>query len=74
MKEITVDNILNTLKTLRESMGISQSQAAKAAGISTSFYGMLERGNRCMSVEHLIKFAKVFDCDIADILEMTENS
>ncbi|MCR5261308.1 MAG: helix-turn-helix transcriptional regulator [Candidatus Gastranaerophilales bacterium] len=74
MKEITVENILNTLKTLRESMGISQAQAAKAAGISTSFYGMLERGNRCMSIEHLIQFAKVFDCDITDILEMTENS
>lgn len=74
MNEVSIENILKTIKALRLSMGISQAQAASMAKISTSFYGMLERGNRCLSVEHLIKISEVFGCNITDILEMAENS
>ena len=74
MNEITIETLLKTIKALRESVGMTQANAAKAAGISTSFYGMLERGDRSLSIEHLIKIADVFGCNITDILEMTENS
>lgn len=76
MREITVENILNLIKQMRTECGLSQSEAAKAANISTSFYGMIERGNRTLSVEQLIEIIKIFDCNLTDfleILEMTED-
>lgn len=74
MREITVDNILNLIKQMRVECGFSQADAAKAANISTSFYGMIERGNRTLSVEQLIEIIKIFDCNFTDFLEMLEMS
>lgn len=72
MRKITLENILNLIKRLRTEMGLSQADAAKAANISTSFYGMLERGNRTLSVEQLIDIVKIFDCNLTDFLEILE--
>ena len=72
MRKITLENILNLIKRLRTEMGISQADAAKAANISTSFYGMIERGNRTLSVEQLIEIVKIFDCNLTDFLEILE--
>lgn len=74
MSEITVENILNLIKQMRTECGLSQAEAAKAANISTSFYGMIERGNRTLSVEQLIEIIKIFDCNLTDFLEMLETS
>lgn len=72
MKEITIENILNLIKQLRVESGLSQSQAAKLVNISTSFYGMIERGNRTLSVEQLIEIVKIFDLSLTDFLELLE--
>ncbi len=72
MRKITLENILNLIKRLRTEMGLSQADAAKAANISTSFYGMIERGNRTLSVEQLIEIVKIFDCNLTDFLEILE--
>ena len=72
MREISVENILNLIKRMRTEMGLSQADAAKAANISTSFYGMIERGNRTLSVEQLIEIVKIFDCNLTDFLEILE--
>lgn len=74
MREVTVENILNLIKQMRTECGLSQAEAAKAANISTSFYGMIERGNRTLSVEQLIEIIKIFDCNLTDFLEMLELS
>ncbi len=74
MREVTVENILNLIKQMRTECGLSQAEAAKAANISTSFYGMIERGNRTLSVEQLIEIIKIFDCNLTDFLEMLEIS
>lgn len=72
MNEINVENILKLVKTMRTSEGIPQSDMAKRIGVSTSFYGMIERGNRTLSVEMLCKIANAFDCSAADFLELVE--
>lgn len=72
MREITLENILNLIKRMRTEMGLSQADVAKAANISTSFYGMIERGNRTLSVEQLIEIVKIFDCNLTDFLEILE--
>lgn len=74
MREITVESILKLIKQMRIESGLSQAQAAKAANISTSFYGMIERGNRTLSVDQLIEIVKIFDCNLTDFLEMLEMS
>lgn len=74
MRDVTVENILNLIKQMRTECGLSQAEAAKAANISTSFYGMIERGNRTLSVEQLIEIIKIFDCNLTDFLEMLEMS
>lgn len=72
MEKICLENILKTVKALRISESISQAEMAKRLGMSTSFYGMLERGNRTMSVEMLVKIADAFDCDLAEFILLTE--
>lgn len=74
MTDVKVEKILKTIKAIRESLNFSQAKVAKEAGISTSFYGMIERGDRSLSVEHLIKIAEVFECNITDLLDIAENS
>ena len=72
MEKICLEKILKTIKAIRESESISQSEMAKRLGMSTSFYGMLERGNRTLSVEMLIKTAEAFDCDLSDLIMIAE--
>lgn len=72
MEKICLEKILKTIKAIRVSESISQSEMAKRLGMSTSFYGMLERGNRTLSVEMLIKTAKAFDCDLSDLIMIAE--
>lgn len=70
-KEYT-EKVLKKIKELRSASNIKQSEAATKAGISASFYGMIERGSRTLSLEHLYKISKVFDCDVVDLLMMCE--
>lgn len=72
MEKICLEKILKTIKAIRVSESISQSEMAKRLGMSTSFYGMLERGNRTLSVEMLIKTAEAFDCDLSDLIMIAE--
>lgn len=72
MEKICLEKILKTIKAIRVSESISQSEMAKRLGMSTSFYGMLERRNRTLSVEMLIKTAEAFDCDLADLIMIAE--
>lgn len=72
MEKICLEKILKTIKAIRVSESISQSEMAKRLGMSTSFYGMLERGNRTLSVEVLIKTAEAFDCDLSDLIMIAE--
>lgn len=72
MEKICLEKILKTIKAIRVSESISQSEMAKRLGMSTSFYGMLERGNRTLSVEMLLKTAEAFDCDLSDLIIIAE--
>ncbi len=72
MEKICLEKILKTIKAIRVSESISQSEMAKRLGMSTSFYGMLERGNRTLSVEMLIKTAEAFNCDLSDLIMIAE--
>ena len=72
MTEITTEKLLAIIKKYRQELGYSQAEMAKKSSISTSFYGMLERGCRSLTIEYLIKIAKALDCTAIDLLEMVE--
>ena len=62
----------NNLRKFREQQGITQEKLAEKAGISTSFYANLERGNRGMSIFVLADLAQTLGVSI-DSLLMEDN-
>lgn len=51
----------NQLKKVRERAGLSQSDLAKKAGISTNYYAEVERGEKKISYEKLQSIFKVLN-------------
>lgn len=47
----------NRIKTGREQMGLTRDQFAEMIDISTSFFTQIERGEKLMSVQTLVKIA-----------------
>jgi len=66
------DSLLNLIKNMRISLSVSQAEMAKRVGISTSFYGMIERGERTLSFEHFCQIANAFDITPIDLLMILE--
>lgn len=56
------------LRDLRQQRNLTMSQAARAADISPSFLGMLERGTSTVSISRLLALASVYEVNIADLL------
>lgn len=57
-----------TLRTLRNEMGITQGELAKAVGVSKSSINMYERGEREPSIETLEKISKYFHVSVNILL------
>ena len=52
------------IRTRRREMGITQEELAGKAGISTSFIGHIERGEKIASVETLAALSESMDMDL----------
>jgi len=65
------------IRTQRKLMGITQDELATAAGISYSFIGLIERGDRKLSLETLVKISEALNisCDtlLQDSLKVTRS-
>lgn len=57
------------LKEKRKCVGMTQSEVAKAVGISRAFYTNIENGKRLYSVETAKKIAKVLGFDWTSFFE-----
>lgn len=57
----------NSLFTLRSKFGLSQKEVAEKVGITTSYYGMIEIGERKPSLIVAYKLAKFFRTTIENI-------
>ena len=57
----------NQLKFLRTTNGLQQKDVAKAIGVTTSYYGMIEVGTRKPSLVIALKLAKFFNISVEDI-------
>ena len=57
----------NQLKFLRTTNGLQQKDVAKAIGVTTSYYGMIEVGTRKPSLVIALKLSKFFNIPIEEI-------
>ncbi|MEY8356771.1 helix-turn-helix transcriptional regulator [Lachnospiraceae bacterium 54-53] len=58
MNKINYEEIGNRIRTVREIQGLTQEEASERCDITTPFYGNIERGDRKMSIETLVKISK----------------
>lgn len=49
------------MRQKRKQLGMSQEELSEACGISPAYIGIIERGNRKLSVETLVKIANVLN-------------
>uniref|UniRef100_UPI004057B5EA helix-turn-helix domain-containing protein n=1 Tax=Agathobacter sp. TaxID=2021311 RepID=UPI004057B5EA len=61
-------NIGNRLLIKRRELHYTQEQMAELLGVSTGFYGMIERGEKAPSIEKLILIYKELGTDITYLL------
>ncbi|MCD8041425.1 MAG: helix-turn-helix domain-containing protein [Tannerellaceae bacterium] len=57
------------IREVRNSKGWTQETLADKAGVTTSYVGEIERGERNVTVLTLIKIAKQLECDAATFLK-----
>lgn len=58
---------MNRLKELRAQNNLTQKAVARAIGITTSYYGMIELGVRKPSLSLAMDLARFFDTSVEEI-------
>ena len=56
------------IRTIRRQRGLTQKDAAMKVGISTAFFGLIERGQRKASIETLVSISNVLNASMDDLL------
>ncbi len=62
-----VESLGKNIRTLRRSKGMSQERLAEAAGLSPNYIGMIERGEKTLSLESFVNIANALGAS-ADVL------
>lgn len=70
--KINTDVDLKKIRKLRLDKGLTQQQLAELLGYKMNTYHLIERGKRGMSVNKLLKLAKLYDCNIDDLLNKSD--
>jgi len=58
----------STLRTLRQSRGLSQEALADRCGLHRTYVGSVERGERNVSLLTLSRLARALDVEVADLV------
>jgi transcriptional regulator with XRE-family HTH domain len=61
----------NRLRELRQRLGLSQQEVATAAGISSAYYGALERGDKRINADTAQRLHAPLRCSVSDLLSGT---
>jgi transcriptional regulator with XRE-family HTH domain len=59
------------IKQLRIQKNISQEKLSYLTGFHRTYIGMIERGERNISLTNMAVFAKVFEMTVSELLELT---
>ena len=57
------------VRELREEKGISQEELSFLTGFHRTYIGMIERGERNISLSNMAVFAKVFELSLSELLD-----
>lgn len=57
------------IRQLRTARGLSQEQLAELTGFHRTYIGMVERGERNLSLSNIGVFAKVFKMSISELMD-----
>ncbi|MDI9864012.1 helix-turn-helix transcriptional regulator [Flectobacillus sp. DC10W] len=72
---MTNENIIHEfglrIKQLRTGKGISQEKLSFETGFHRTYIGMIERGERNISLSHIAVFAKYFEMTVSDLLNFS---
>lgn len=61
----------NKIKKLRLDKSISQEQLSFLTGFHRTYIGMIERGERNISLTNMAVFARVFEMNLSELLDFT---
>lgn len=71
INEIAIKLFGLRIKQLRVEEGISQEALAHNTGFHRTYIGMLERGERNISLSHIAVFAKYFQLSLSQLLDFS---
>lgn len=57
------------VRTVREKKGITQEVLAERAGVHRTYVGMIERGEKNITLKNIEKYAKALDVSISELFE-----
>lgn len=60
-------DIAKRIKMYRDSLGLTQEMLASKAGINEKYYGRIERGESCPTVDYVIKLCNAMEIDIVEL-------
>ncbi len=64
-----IDAFGKRIRTLRTTRGLSQEQLAELTGFHRTYIGMIERGERNLSLSNIGVFANVFDMSVSELMD-----
>lgn len=68
MKKEIVEKFGNRIRELRVEKGLSQEALAEITGFHRTYIGMIERGERNLSLSNIEVFAKAFNQTLSELL------
>lgn len=69
MSSILLRKFGKKVRQLREDRGISQEHLGELAGVHRTYVGMIERGEKNITLTNIEKFAKALNIPIKNLLE-----
>lgn len=57
------------IRAEREKLGISQERFGELAKVHRTYVGMIERGEKNITLQNLIKFAKALNLNVRDLID-----
>lgn len=71
LNEFLLKEFGNRIRTLRIKKNLSQEALSFATGFHRTYIGMIERGERNISLINIAVFAKAFEMSISELLDLT---
>lgn len=68
MDQNKIDEIIKTIKAIRDKRGISQREMARRMGVHPSVYNRFENGTRTPNTGTIVKIADILGVDPAELL------